>query len=138
MRSLYDAIKAVASVFPISASAATAGVGVDTKGFNSAVAVVNNGAATGTPTSYTVDAKVQECDTNSLTAGDWEDVTGATITQITADSATELIRIEGLGTSRKRYLKLVITPAITGGSTPKALISGTILLGNAYQEPVND
>lgn len=137
MRSLYDAIKAVASVFPIAASSAQAGVGVDTKGFNSALVVVNNGAATGTPTSYTVDAKVQECDTNSGTAGDWSDVTGATITQITADSKTALIRVEGLGNSRKRWLKVVVTPAMTGGTSPKAIVSSVILLGNGYKQPAN-
>lgn len=137
MRSVYDAIKAMVSLRPIAASAASAGIGVDTKGFNSAMAIIENGAATGTPTSYTVDAKVQECDTNSGTAGDWADVTGATMTQITADAKSGIIRIEGLGTSRKRFLKVVVTPDITGGTTPKCLVTASILLGNAYQEPVN-
>jgi hypothetical protein len=135
MRSVYDAVKVLAAVLPVNASAAATAIAIDTMGFNSAAFVVVNGAATGTPSSYTVDAKVQECATSG---GSYTDVTGATITQITADSKTATIRVEGLGTNRQRYLKLLITPAMTGGTTPKALISGVALLGRAFTLPVSN
>lgn len=135
MRSVYDAVKVLAAVRPVAASAAATAIAIDTLGYNSAVFVVSNGAATGTPGSYTVDAKVQECATSG---GQYADVTGATITQITADNKLATIRVEGLGTSRLRYLKLIITPAMTGGTSPTALIGGTALLGRAFQNPVGN
>ena len=135
MRSVYDGVLAKQAVRPVAASAAATAIAIDTLGYNSAMFVVENGAATGTPTSYTVDAKVQECDTSG---GTYADVTGATITQITADNKTASIRVEGLGTSRKRYLKLIITPAMTGGTSPAALVSGIALLGRGYVKPAGN
>lgn len=122
-------------IAPIAASSAQTSSAIDTLGYNSATFVVSNGAATGTPSSYTVDAKVQECATSG---GSYTDVSGATITQITADGGTKVIRVEGLGTSRQRYLKIVVTPALTGGTSPKALIGATVNLGRAYNEPVGN
>lgn len=135
MRSVYDGVKSVVAVRPVAASSAQTSAAIDTKGYNSAMVIVENGAATGTPDSYTVDAKVQECATPG---GSYTDVSGAEITQITADNKSAQIRIEGLGTSRQRYLKVVVTPAMTGGSSPKALIGANILLGRAYKNPVGN
>lgn len=135
MRSVYDAIKNVQAVDPISASAVQTSAAIDTKGFNSGAVVVINGAATGTPSSYTVDAKVQHCDTSG---GSYADVSGAAITQIVADSKIATIRLSGLGTSIKRYIKVLVTPALAGGTSPKALIAATVQLGRAYREPVGN
>jgi hypothetical protein len=136
MRSVYDAIKNVQAVDPISASAVQTSAAIDTKGFNSGAVVVVNGAATGTPTSYTVDAKVQHCDTSG---GTYADVSGAAITQIIADSKIATIRLEGLGgVTVKRYIKVLVTPALTGGTSPKALIAAAVQLGRAYKTPVGN
>jgi hypothetical protein len=135
MRSVYDGIKNIQAVDPIAASAAQTSDAIDTMGFNSGVVVVTNGAATGTPDSYTVNAKVTECDTSD---GQFTDVTGAAITEITADGKIANIRLEGLGTSIERYIKVVVTPALTGGTTPKALVGATVHLGRAYTEPVGN
>lgn len=135
MRSVYDAVKSVRAVDPIAASSVQTSAAIDTLGYNSAVVVVTNGAATGTPSSYTVDAKVQHATTSG---GSYSDVTGASITQITTDGAQKTIRIEGLGQNVNRYIKVLITPALTGGTSPKALISGTVHLGRAYREPVGN
>jgi hypothetical protein len=135
MRSVYDAILNKIALDPIAASAVQTGVAIDTKGYNSCVFVIQNGAATGTPTSYTVDAKVTECATSG---GTYADVSGAVITQITADSKVVTIRVEGLGTSRLRYFKVVVTPALAGGTSPKALIGSVCCLGRAYREPVGN
>lgn len=133
MRSLRDSVLSSRALDPVSASAVQTGNVIDTFGYNTAMFTVQNGAATGTPSSYTVDAKVQECDTSG---GSYVDVSGATITQITADSKSATIAVEGLGTSRKRYLKIVVTPALSGGSTPKALIAASVQLGRAFSNPV--
>lgn len=135
MRSVYDAIKAVIGIAPIAqgASAATSAA-IDTLGYNSALVEVVTGAATGTPDSYTIPCKVQECATSG---GSYTDVTGATAT-LAADGKHAQIRVEGLGTSRQRYLKVVMTPAITGGSSPKVLIAASVLLGNGYNKPADN
>lgn len=135
MRSVYDAVKALQAVRPVAATAAATAIAIDTLGYNSASFVVSNGAATGTPTSYSVDAKVQECATSG---GSYVDVTGATITQIVADNKVATIRVEGLGASRLRFLKLIITPAFVGGTAPAALVSGVALLGRAFVKPVGN
>lgn len=136
MRSLFDAIRSIVSVRPVASTGATHnGVAVDTLGYNSGMAVIEIGAATGAPTSLTVDAKVQESDTSG---GTYTDVSGAAITQQTAGSKSAQIRVEGLGTSRKRFLRLVVTTAFVGGTSPTIPVVGTIQLGRAYKQPVGN
>lgn len=136
MKTVFEAIKALAAVRPVAQAAGDAtAIVIDTMGYNSAMFIVENGAATGTPDSYTVAAKVQESDASG---SGYTDVTGATITTIAADNKSAQIQVDGLGTDRKRYLKLIITAAFVNGTSPKALVSGVALLGNAYQEPVGN
>ena len=136
MRSLYDAVLQNSALDPIAASAAQNGATIDSQGYNTMVFTIVNGAATGSPSSYTVDAKVQDGDNSD--ASDMADVSGATITQITADGKIAVIRVEGLGTDRKRYLRIVVTPAMTAGSSPKALVSAVASLGRAFQNAVGN
>ncbi len=135
MRSIFDAVKNIRAIDPIAASTAQTSATIDTKGFNSGAVVVANGVATGSPSSYIVDAKVQHCDTSD---GSYTDIAGASITQIAADSNIATIRLSGFGTSLKRYIKIIVTPALTGGSSPKALIGATVQLGRAEREPVGN
>lgn len=135
MRSVFDSVKHVKAIAPIAASAVQTSAAIDTKGFGSAMITVQNGAATGTPDSYTVNAKVQHCATSG---GSYEDVSGASITQITADGKYAQIRLDGLGISVKRFIKVLVTPAMTGGTSPKALISADALLGRASYTPVSN
>ena len=136
MRSVYDAIKNVKAIDPVATSIARASASIDTQGYNSGVVVVVNGAATGAPTSYTVNAKVQDCAT---TDGSFADISGLVITEIVANSKIATIRLEGLGGAGiKRFIKVVVTPAMTGGTSPKALIAATVQLGRAFKEPVGN
>lgn len=48
-----------------------------------------------------------------------------------------LARIEGLHLNRKRYLRGVVTPAFTGGSSPNLLGAVAIVLGNPGQRPTD-
>lgn len=134
MRSVFDNVKALAAVRPVALGAASAtSIVIDTMGYSSAMFVVENGAATGTPDSYTVAGKVQESDNANGSSA--SDITGAAITTITADNKSAQIRVDGLGTGgRKRYLVLVITAAFVNGSTPKALVSGMCLLGRGVRK----
>lgn len=129
MKSVYDAIKFVASLVAATRTADGDGTGVDTKGFNSAVAVIQAGDIDLASTDETYTFKVGESDDNST----FTLVEGLTTT-VTADSQTKLIRIEGLGTSRKRYLRVSLD---VDGTTPSIPCSAIIALGNAFQEPVN-
>lgn len=144
MRSVYDAINVERAIDPISITGigtptASAVQVIDTFGFNSAVFEIAVGTATGTATAITVDAKVQESATST---GTFADVSGATMTQYTITSGTATgvhaqIRVEGLGTSRLRYLKLVVT--LGGTPTDKVVpIAAVCLLGRAFKEPVSN
>jgi hypothetical protein len=130
MRSVYDAIKVLSSLIPAVRTASANGTGVDTKGYNSAMAVINAGDIDLTTTDETYAFKIQDSADNSSFA----DVTGLT-TAVTADNDVKLIRIAGLATPTiRRYVRVVAT---LGGTTPSWPGSALILLGNAYTEPVN-
>jgi len=135
MRSVYDAIKTVLGIAPIAQAASEVlSAAIDTAGYNSGLIEVMVGAATGTPDSYSVACKVTECATSG---GSYADVSGATAT-LAADGKHAQIRVEGLGTSRMRYFKISMTPAFVNGTSPKALVGATALLGRAFSEPVGN
>lgn len=128
MRSVYDVIKALFTLRPQAATASANGSGVDTLGYNSAMLVLEVGTVSGT--TPTLDVKLQESVDNST----FTDVTGYTFTQVTASNNSQVMRIDGLGTSRKRYLRAVAT---IGGTTPSFALAAEILLGRAFKKPVN-
>ncbi len=129
-------VKHVTSVFPIDNAAATLnGVSADRMppgkagGFLSALLWCSAGIASGSPTAQTVDCKLQDSSDDSTFA----DVTGETLTQLTADStqATKSTNLAGL----KRRVRLVVTIAFTGGSSPKWDVAAGIVLGGAQVKP---
>lgn len=129
MRSIFENVKVVTSIAPITQVAgAVNGVAIDTEGFGDGVCIISVGAATGTPTTQTVAGKLQESDDGST---GWGDITGAAITAITTNSKTAEIRIDRRKrAASKRYIRAVVTPGFTGGSTPALPIAATIVLGN--------
>lgn len=129
MKSVFDAVKSIVSLIPAVRTAAANGTGVDTKGFNSAKAVISAGDIDLADADETYAFKIQDSPDNSA----WADVSGATAT-VTADNDVKQIRIDGLGISVDRYVRIVLT---TGGTTPSIPCSAMIELGNAFQKPVN-
>lgn len=127
MRYTFESVKAVTTVAPISATAgAITGTTVDTRGFGDGMAVISVGATSGTPDSFTVAAKLQESADDST----WSDISGATITTVTAANKTAEIKIElGSKAASKRYVRAVVTPAFVNGTTPKVGVSAVIVLG---------
>ncbi|MEM2988206.1 MAG: hypothetical protein QXK26_04115, partial [Candidatus Bathyarchaeia archaeon] len=79
------------------------GAGVDTKGYNSAVLLVQAGDIDTSSGDETYTVNLQESDDNSTFSA----VSGYSVS-VTADNQTKVLRIEGLGTSRKRYLRAVL------------------------------
>ena len=128
MRSVYDAIKALFTFRPNALTATANGTAVDALGYNSLAAALEVGTVSGT--SPTLDVKLQESDTSG---GTYTDISGAAFTQVTASNNSQILRVEGLGTSRKRFIRAVATIA---GTTPSFAFGCELLLGRAYKEPV--
>lgn len=133
MKSVYDAIKSVNSLVPAVRTANANGTVVDTMGYNSGKLVINSGVLDASSSDETYSFKVQEGTASD--GSDMADVSGLSVSfDRTADgSKVKNIRIEGLGTSRKRYLRAVLT---VGGTTPSAACEATFELGRAFKEPV--
>ena len=147
MRSIYDAVAYVAALFTgaavanLSGTTAVTSAAIDTKGYNTAMLVGHADTAANSPSTATVAYTITESDASGsgfVAANDNTGVAlGFTLTN-TAAVADGSCRIEGLGDlNRKRYLKVVMTPAFTGGSSPTTNAIAYILLGRAYSEPVN-
>jgi hypothetical protein len=79
--------------------------------------------ASGSPSAATVAWKLQESSDNST----WTDALDNTGTLIGATLNVKTVavdnyaRVEGIGLNRKRYLRLVLTPAFTSGTSPAVL-----------------
>ena len=96
----------------LSGTTASNGSSVDTQGLSGPVhGVFLAGAATGTPTSFSVACKLQESDDGST---GWADI--ANQRTGTLDAAGEVAVVQGHHT--KRYVRTVATPAFTGGTSP--------------------
>ena len=129
MDSIYDNVKVLASLVPATRTASANGTGVDTLGYNDAVALILAGDIDLASTDETYAFKVQHSDDNST----FSDVTGATTT-VTADNDVKLIRLSNLNTTIKRYVRVVAT---LGGTTPSWPGSAVFLLGTPASAPVN-
>jgi len=130
-RNIGQYIALTKAINPTNASAGTInGASVDRSGYLSAVLHVACGAASGTPTAQTVDAKIQE----SADGSSWSDVSGAAITQITADNSEQELNLNLSG--RKQYIRAVVTVAFTGGTSPAIPVAATLALGGAVSKPV--
>ena len=128
MRSVYDNIKSLFALRPQVATASVNGAGVDTLGYNSAAVTLEVGAVSGT--TPTLDVKIQDSTDNATFA----DVSGLIFTQVTTANNSQVLRIEGLGTStRRRYLR---ADATISGTSPSFAFATNILLGRAFRAPV--
>jgi hypothetical protein len=138
----YDDVHQASSIIPQSVSGASAvdGVSVDTSGYDNAKLHVYAAEATGTPSAASLAVTLQESPNGTDTWTNALDNTGAvigfTLSGLQAAGAVSAARIEGLNLNRKRYLRVVVTPTFTGGSSPATLVFGEIVFGNAQQLPV--
>lgn len=144
MRSVFDGIAPVKAIDPCT----IAGTGtpnasrvqaVDTFGYNSCMFEVATGTPGGTAASVVVTLQVTECATSTGTYANVSGATGTIASYSGTGSAKHVqIRVESLGTTRLRYLKLVLTVTNTpndGQTTPVAAIA---LLGNAFRKPISN
>lgn len=140
MHSLYDNVAVDPSLAPQSDAGGSPvdGASVDTLGYNTAMLVLESGAISGSPSATAIAVKLQESADGSTGWADANDETGAPIGgTVTEANKVLLARIEGLGTNRKRYLRVVETTTFTGGTSPTVLVHGNILLGRGLEKPAN-
>lgn len=128
--SVFDNIKPVVSLVSATRTADANGTGVDTLGYGSAMLVVQAGDIDLASTDETYAINLEESADNSTFAA----VSGFSLS-VTADNQTKTLRIEGLGTSRQRYLRAVLD---VGGTTPSIPASAVFLLGDPQQSPVGN
>lgn len=146
MRSVYDNIEAKTSIEPTSRKSTNATVQygniIDTKGYNSGMIVLRRTCPGAAGVAYTAvtTASLEEGDES-----DGSDMAAAldnTDTQIAASVSTTSVattgkaRIEGLGINRKRYLRIKESSTFTGSTAPAITVHAEILLGRAYNNPV--
>lgn len=135
---IFENVKAYTGIAPISSTGGSAinGSAIDTAGYGDGVVVVQVGATTGTPTSFTVDAKVQES-ANGTTG--WVDITGAAIAQVTAENKTGEIAVEFAKRGASlRYIRVVLTPALTGGTSPTVGVGAVVVFSNPEVGPTSN
>lgn len=127
-RDLKSHIDFAASLAPDTYDATADGSGVDLRGYNSALVVIDAGAAGGDTPSFTFE--VQESDDNvTFTAVGAAHLQGAEPV-ITAGS--EVHRIGYVGS--KRYIRAAITAV--SGTTPTLACTAGVVRGNPYQGPL--
>jgi hypothetical protein len=84
--------------------------------------------------------KLQESADGSTNWGDALDNTGTvigfTLASLNSAAAIGAARVEGLNLNRKRYLRVVVTPTFTSGTSPACITYGELIFGNAQQLPV--
>lgn len=140
LRSVYDNVLPVIAVDArlASGNSSTSAV-IDTKGHNDAMIVVKATGCAGSPTTSSVAATITESDSATGTFTAANDVSGAAITATavnTGGDAQASARVASLNGNRKRYIKVVLTPTITGGTNPAFTATAVVLLDRSYQTPV--
>lgn len=140
---VYDNTKLVGGVSlapqSFTGSSAVNGSGVNTSGYDNAAIHAYGAAASGSPSAAALAVTLQESSDNSTWSNALDNtgtVIGFTLNCLSA-LAENVARIEGLNLNRKQYLRAVITPAFTGGSSPAILGFAEIVLGNAEERPVD-
>ena len=134
----YDDIHQVSSVIPQSVTGAVNGASVDTAGYDNAKLHVYAAEASGSPSAASLAVTLQESLDGSTNWANALDNTGTvigfTLSGLNAAAGVNAARIEGLNLNRKRYLRIVVTPTFTGGSSPAILAYGEIVFGGGAQQ----
>jgi hypothetical protein len=121
-------IKSDCSAFSGAANSAVTGAAIQRvgEGYNyaSGQLVVATGAATGTPSTISVAGKLQDS-ADGLT--NWNDVPGAAIAALLAASSQTYVNFIAQGC--QAYIRAVVTPSFTGGSSPAIPVLGVLIVG---------
>ncbi|MCK5017952.1 MAG: hypothetical protein KAS32_12925 [Candidatus Peribacteraceae bacterium] len=125
-------VKTVLAVIPqAKVAGALNGTGIDRRGYNSLVVTALRGADAGGASAWTCAVKVQDSADNSS----FTDISGATGSIAYDSSSSGSAEINLDLRAYKRYVRVVMTPAFTGGSTPSLLVAASVALGQASVKP---
>ena len=114
-------------------TAANNGTGLDKTGYEGGIVVAQVGSTTGTPTSFTVTFKLQHSKDNSV----WVDALDANQAAISgALTAAGALKLRIDATYLFKFIRVVATPVFVGGTSPTAVISSELLLGDTSFQPV--
>lgn len=135
-RNIGSRIKAVKGINPEDTDGTEIeGPAIDRTGFLSGVLHQVCGAATGTPTTQLVDAKIQESADGSTGWTDALDADGNVIAaaQLAADDteSEKDFDLSGL----LNFIRVVQDATFTGGSSPTIPVASTVVLGGHHQSP---
>lgn len=137
----YDDVRNTTSVAPQSVTGAVNGSSVDTQGYDNAKIHVYAAQASGSPSAASLAVTLQESADGSTNWANALDNTGTvigfTLSGLNAAAAVNSARVEGLNLNRKRYLRVVVTPSFTGGTSPAVQAYGELIFGGPQQLPVN-
>ena len=126
-------IKPADSVRPQPAAASVNGQAVDRSGYLSAQLLAYVGATTGTPTSFTVDVKLQD---SATSGGTYADLTPAADYAVAQIVAVNLLKWKNVDLSKARpFIRAVATIAFVGGTSPTIQVACPIILGGADTLP---
>jgi hypothetical protein len=121
-------VKTDMSAFSGAANSAVTGNAVHTVGegfrYDSGQFTVATGAATGSPTGISVAGKLQDSPDGST---NWNDVPGAAVTPVVAENGTAKVNVILRGC--QAFIRGVVTPTLTGGSSPAIPVIGVLILG---------
>ncbi len=138
------AVKTLVAFTPreMSGEAAMSGAVIDRKGFESAVFTITSGNYSSTPTAINVEAKVQQSADGVTSFADVTDLTDSLLpvihTHVSGEVTTTREQTQELSIDLRpcsRYVKLVVTPDFTGGSSPTLFFGATVTLGDPTVRP---
>jgi len=114
---------------------ASNGDAIDRTGMMACKMHVSTGAATGTPTSFTVITKLQDSADGTTFADFTDPVSGSvpTVPTVTAVDSEAELAVNLLGA--RQYIRTVTTVAFVGGTTPTLVCAPLFVLGGADEEP---
>jgi len=106
---------------------------IDRLGFNTAFVIVDNAAASGTPTAVTFTLTFLDGATDSPATAVTLASAPAAYSVLAAGCAMYTVDLTGFN----RYFKAVLTPAFTGGTVPAVVASCAIVLADSRVDPAS-
>jgi hypothetical protein len=127
-------VKALMNIIAPAATVEVDGAAIQLVGqnydYSSGVLLVGVGTPTGTPTSFSVAANIQDSP-DGLTG--WADVSGTSIAAITANGGQASVKMILRGT--RGYIRAKVVPTFVGGSSPAIPIAAAFTLGGTLENP---
>lgn len=122
---------------PIALTASTNGTVIDRLGYGSAYFAVATGASGGSeaPESFSLTAKIQDgAESDGSDMADYNpDGSDIVTTAVTTENSESAKKFADLSAAQ-RYIRLVLDPDLTGGSSPSLVVSSYVVLGDPHTD----